>query len=128
MDSLDPRRERGGIGTVALAEPTEPLMRNSYRVALAGRIDRLVKADDPEDARAAIEATVGAAEPQLVPDALSQLGAMLVWDSETLIERSGMMATSWPIPVATLRSQIDPELIAETTLEEWLGLLYHGIV
>ena len=91
-----------------------------------------MSADDPEDARAAIEATVGAAEPQLVPDALSQLGTILVWDSETLIERSGMMATDWPIPAPTLRSQSDPELtpelIAETTLEEWLGELYRGIV
>ncbi len=68
-----------------------------------------MSADDPEDARAAIEATVGAAEPQLVPDALSQLGTILVWDSETLIERSGMMATDWPIPAPTLRSLRIPE-------------------
>lgn len=112
-----------GLGTVAMPMPTAPLTLEQYRGLLARRINRMVDRAGPEEAE-----TLLSRGPSLIEHlemAPEHAGEVMAWNSEWLGERSGM--SPFPVPVAKIRPDPDltPEMLEETTLEEFLSRLYH---
>ncbi|MGR3717212.1 MAG: hypothetical protein ACU0B1_10745 [Thermohalobaculum sp.] len=83
-----------------------------------------------ERASELLSGTVEAAEPLPVAQRPLEASELMVWDSETLVERSGMLGEDWPIPPSKIKPdpELTPEMVEQTDLEDWLGTLYHGVL
>jgi hypothetical protein len=121
-----PEGSRDGVGSIALRDPpTGELPVDRYRWALAARIDRLVRAEEPEDALRLLR-IVEQRERLIVDTAvLSHVGLFLVENSNWLNEGAGV--PSFPIPAEDLIHE--PETLAwltsaEDTLQSFLSVLY----
>jgi hypothetical protein len=117
-----------GLGTVIMERPTEPLTMEQYRGYLAGRVTRMVRRAGLERASKLLSQTAELVEGLSARDPL-ETSDLMVWDSEELANKSGMLDQDWPIPPGQIKP--DPDLtveqVEETDLEEWLGLLYPGV-
>jgi len=113
-----------------MERPTKPLTLGQYRAALASMINRMVKEAGPEQAAYLLDQTVERIEGLSVINHLAQTGTVMVFESEHLMERSGMLEPNWPIPPDQIKQEIEltQEEILEQPLEEYLGILYHGSV
>lgn len=125
-----PERAEAGLGTVLIAKPAKPLTLDQYRAALSTRIDRMVRALLPAEARDLLTETVEEIEGLPVTRDLTTVGDVMVFESGTLHEKAGMSGLDWPKPPAkvTRDLQVTPEMLAETSLQEYLGLLYRESV
>ena len=110
-----------GLGTVLLERPLKPLTLDQYRAALSSKIDRMVQAEGQEQAADLMSRTVEVAEGLSVARRPDQAGDVLVWESEELANKSGMLTQNWPVPPRKIRAEpVSPPPI----LEEFLDNLY----
>lgn len=126
-----PEKSEMGLGSVILETPTSPLTLDGYRGLLMGRISRMIRRTDPEEAEGLLLKTLGAVENLWMPGQdLGDAPELLVWDSETLMERSGMMGQAFPVPLARIspRRDLTPEDFEEESLEEYLFVLFNGMM
>ncbi len=124
-----PQKSFWGTGTVTLEPPMEPLTLDCYRGALAGRIDRMVRAAGPQRAAEHLSEIVEAAEGLKCAAHPETAGEVLAWNSKILAERSGLRAEEWPIPAAKIKPnphlRIEP--IDDESLQWYLLFLYFDI-
>lgn len=125
-----PEGSESGVGSVVMKRPLRPLTMEVYRGFLAGRITRMVRRAGLEQAAellSSVEIQEGGANLSSNPLEASEY---LVWDSEILAERSGMMGERWPLRPGQIKadSSLTPEMVEAETLEDWLGLLYRGLI
>lgn len=122
MIAWTPPEAQRGMGLVLLPpqQALKPLTLDSFRAALAARINRLVEQEDPEDAQALLR-QVRDREGLRVPD-LSRAGEVLVDQSQALSQ-----AAAFPLEPIPPPFKDDPESKAALegeTLEEFLASLY----
>jgi len=113
-----------GIGTVKIPRPTKPLTMEDYRRALADKIRRMVReAGDPE-ARRLLRMTSDKADGLALSENPERAPEAMVEESETLMERAGLFAQTWPIQPSQIKR--DLTRMEPISLEEYLGRVYHG--
>ncbi len=111
-----------GLGTVILSErPKEPLTQNRWEAALADRINRLAAKASPEELDAARDLVFSMEQIDLPRNP----GFLLLEESSELRNKSGMNATSWPVPVRAIQQEPDKlEALEEETLLDFLETVY----
>jgi hypothetical protein len=124
-----PEGSQMGLGTVVMPRPTKPLTRADYQGYLDGRITRMVRRAGLSQAAQMLSRTAEVAEGLSVSNNPLEAGEILVFNSDQLAIASGMSGQNWPIPPEQIKPELDPplEVVEETDLEEWLGMLYPGV-
>jgi hypothetical protein len=118
-----------GIGTVIMPRPTKPLTMEQYQGYLDGRITRMVRRAGLAQASQMLSRTAEVAEGLSVSQRPLEAGEIMVFNSDLLTIKSGMSGQNWPIPASEIKPELDPplEVVEETDLEEWLGMLCPGV-
>jgi hypothetical protein len=120
-----PEGSEMGLGTVVMERPLMPLTMDDYRGKLSGRITRMIRRAGLPRAKRLLSETAEVQEGLSASDPL-ETAELLVWDSEDLANKSGMLDQTWPIPPGQIKP--DPgrtvEQVEETDLRDWLGMLY----
>lgn len=109
---------------VLMARPTDPLTMDQYRWAIEARINRLIKGMDPTEAVMLLSVTED--QEGLITGDPKTAAEILAWESETLVNKSGMLMEDWPIPAGKIKQLLEPTLeqMVEETLTVFLGRLY----
>ena len=121
-----PEGSEMATGTVLMERPTKPLTMDEYRGNLSGMITRMVRRAGSR-AKAQLLRVEYQEGLSVINDPMTA-GDVMVFESEFLAERSGMMVPTWPIQPEQIKQDVDltAEQMEERTLTEFLGILYRA--
>jgi hypothetical protein len=117
MIALTLPNSQRGLGSIRLHAPAKELTRSEAKLALANRINRLIRKEEPARAAALLRAYEAEEGLELEP---ATAGEVLAENSDRL---SQAMGQDWPV-TATEHDPATEARLEEETLEEFLATLY----